>query len=565
MDITPEYNLIPAKEKVQTPEIDYQMGDKLGGQVLGSDASSWGSGEEVGVMDENGLYIGSTDHTTAPFWVNMAGAVVAASITITGGNIDGTSTIGGRIASTLATAIDASGHFADDAINTAAGTILGEFAFSGSGAIQIGEYVNGVTGDIKISPTGILGRDKDNATTFSIDATTGVAVLNGLVVGTNVGIGTAEDSAGVTTIVGDVVTTGFVNALSVVAGSIDAVNINVGTLTGFTIQTADSGKRLRMQGSPANEYQFLDGNTKVGHLKIDANASGGYFAQIYIDYLGPVIEVGSVTGASPSVYFNAPFFESYGRSAVGEVGLLGSNTKVGLSWYGGSDATWDFDLGSSLAKISSNVVPSGAYDLGDSSYKWRNLYLSGNITVGGTVDGVNISSHASNASAHHVKTTSLNLSVITINTSKDWNGYSISGAGSIYPDSAYKDLGSSSYKWRDLYVNEIILPVNVGDVTGDLIPTLGNNYELGNSSFKWYRITSHYTTFGDVGFVNDFRIAEEEEGKEGLSVYNHKDEKIMVLDEDGNLWLKGDTKNNTKMKIKFPFYKVKEPKSKLEK
>jgi len=87
MDITPEYNLIPAKEKIQVPEIDYQMGDQLGGQVLGSDARYWGSGEAVGVMDENGLYIGSTDYSTAPFWVNMSGAVVASSLTVTGGTI----------------------------------------------------------------------------------------------------------------------------------------------------------------------------------------------------------------------------------------------------------------------------------------------------------------------------------------------------------------------------------------------------------------------------------------------------------------------------------------------
>jgi len=37
--------------------------------------------------------------------------------------------------------------------------------------------------------------------------------LNGLVVGTNVDLGTAQDSAGVTTIIGDTVTTSFVNAL----------------------------------------------------------------------------------------------------------------------------------------------------------------------------------------------------------------------------------------------------------------------------------------------------------------------------------------------------------------
>jgi hypothetical protein len=204
------------------------------------------------------------DRATAPFRVSVAGDVTATSIAITGGSIDGTSTIGGRVASTLASAIDSSGHFADSAISTASSQILGAFTFGASGALQIGTYVNGASGDLRISPTGILGRDVNGDTTFSINGTTGVAVLNGLVVGTNVGIGIARqtftstpttpyyvgdlwaagssgdlkrcitqrltgayqagdwdlaskytDDSGVTTIIGNTVTTGFVNALNI--------------------------------------------------------------------------------------------------------------------------------------------------------------------------------------------------------------------------------------------------------------------------------------------------------------------------------------------------------------
>ena len=162
--------------------------------------------------------------------VLKTGAATFTSISITGGVIDGTTTIDGRIASVLAGAIDASGHFADDAISTAAGTILGEFIFTGSGALQIGTYVNGVTGDIRISPTGLLGRDNAGATTFSINATTGVAVLNGLVVGTNVGIGTAVASADMTTIVGGIVTTSYINAKAItVLGAVTSGSFAIGS------------------------------------------------------------------------------------------------------------------------------------------------------------------------------------------------------------------------------------------------------------------------------------------------------------------------------------------------
>ena len=157
--------------------------------------------------------------------------------------IDGTSTLGGRLASTLATAINASGQFADAAFSTATNTILGSFTFGVSGALQIGTYVNGVSGDLKISPTGILGRDSAGATTFSINGTTGVAVLNGLVVGTNVGLGTAQTAGNVTTIIGNTVTTGFVNALNVNAATVSAsISITTPTITGgsITIGTSNS-------------------------------------------------------------------------------------------------------------------------------------------------------------------------------------------------------------------------------------------------------------------------------------------------------------------------------------
>lgn len=199
---------------------------------------TFGLSSVVSGSDDVRFWAGDTfaNRDTAPLKITESGVITAESAVITG-----TSTIGGRNASTLASAIDASGHFADNAIDTAAGTILTEFIFSGSGALQIGTYANGDTGDINFSPNGILARDKTGATTFSLNGETGVAVLNGLIVGTNVGLGTAEDSAGVTTIVGATVTTGFVDALNITAGSVSASDITSGTITSKTIALAVDG------------------------------------------------------------------------------------------------------------------------------------------------------------------------------------------------------------------------------------------------------------------------------------------------------------------------------------
>jgi len=66
-------------------------------------------------------------------------------------------------------------------LNTQAATILGSFEFGASGAIQIGEYSAGVSGDLRLSPSGLVARNASNVTTFSIDGETGSATFLGTV------------------------------------------------------------------------------------------------------------------------------------------------------------------------------------------------------------------------------------------------------------------------------------------------------------------------------------------------------------------------------------------------
>lgn len=65
------------------------------------------------------------------------------------------------------------------ALNTKSKRILKEFEFTPSGAIQIGEYEQGSSGDIRISPDGIVARDESGSTTFALDGATGNAVFAG--------------------------------------------------------------------------------------------------------------------------------------------------------------------------------------------------------------------------------------------------------------------------------------------------------------------------------------------------------------------------------------------------
>lgn len=303
--------------------------------------------------------------------------------------VEGDSTVGGRVATTLSAAIDASGHFADNAINTAAGTILGDFTFGASGAIQIGTYVNGVSGDIKISPAGILGRSSSGATTFSINGATGIAVLNGLVVGTNVDLGTAQDSAGVTTIVGNTVTTGYVNALNVTAQyvtasiSISSPTITGGTITGGIIKTAASNKRIELNSTGnLNELAFYNAQNTL---------SGKFYG------------VGTELQGGPWLFLTAKTYINGSVLMTGDISLHGSGDNrielrdsiTGYTYIEAKTASpYNVSINRSWLPTSSN-----SHDLGSSTYKWRSIYLSStvyavNLTItgaahfhGGTTDG----------------------------------------------------------------------------------------------------------------------------------------------------------------------------------
>lgn len=68
-----------------------------------------------------------------------------------------------------------------ETLNTKTMKILGTYTFGEVGAISIGVYENGVSGDIRITPNGITARDINGDTTFALDGTTGDAVFKGTV------------------------------------------------------------------------------------------------------------------------------------------------------------------------------------------------------------------------------------------------------------------------------------------------------------------------------------------------------------------------------------------------
>ncbi len=70
-------------------------------------------------------------------------------------------------------------EYLDAILDAEAAEIIGDWSFKASGALQIGKYIEGEYGDVKISPDGIVARNKDNDNTFTLSGITGNISLRG--------------------------------------------------------------------------------------------------------------------------------------------------------------------------------------------------------------------------------------------------------------------------------------------------------------------------------------------------------------------------------------------------
>lgn len=73
----------------------------------------------------------------------------------------------------------ASVELLSSALNTRSKKVLQEFALTQSGGFQIGDFKEGLSGDIRITPNGITARDIAGLVTFVLDALTGDAFFRG--------------------------------------------------------------------------------------------------------------------------------------------------------------------------------------------------------------------------------------------------------------------------------------------------------------------------------------------------------------------------------------------------
>lgn len=65
------------------------------------------------------------------------------------------------------------------ALNTRSKRVLQEFELQDSGGFKVGNYKDGISGDVRLTPNGLTARDSAGLTTFALDGTTGDAVFKG--------------------------------------------------------------------------------------------------------------------------------------------------------------------------------------------------------------------------------------------------------------------------------------------------------------------------------------------------------------------------------------------------
>jgi len=235
-------------------------------------------------------------------------------------------------------------------INTKTSKILSNFTFGQSGALQIGNYESGVTGDLRLTPNGITARNSSNQTTFSIDGTTGDAIFRGTI------------SAG-SLVIGYIATGGAASDVNSAGVLINANRINISGQTTFTAGYDPTTK----VASTAGNY---------------TSASSGARVQIF-----PQSDIGIIAYDSSS---NIVFRVLVGGGDVGDVQIGNFGGNNGILW---DNSAGTFTIRGSMnagtitgATISGNTISGGS--------------ISGTTITGGTITG---STFKTNSSGNRVQ------------------------------------------------------------------------------------------------------------------------------------------------------------------
>lgn len=139
----------------------------------------------------------------------------------------------------------------------------------------------------------------------------------------------------VTTIIGNTVTTGYVNALSITAGSVAAENITGNVITGKTLQTGTTGIRVLINATGlVGQISFFDGSNNY---------------------------VGSMFGSSSALFVRGVSSIGFTIGSSGFGTVVGGFSSTGFSVAGGIYAGNDIETGGNFICNGNNGVTGSVY------------------------------------------------------------------------------------------------------------------------------------------------------------------------------------------------------------
>lgn len=366
-------------------DVEFNSGTFRGALIAGSiDIPDQTSASSFHVDSQGNAWWGTsfaTGYATAPAYILNDGSAKFSNVTVTG-----TSTIGGRLATTIGSAINSGGDFINDLINsrldTSSQEILQDFDFGTTnfaGAVKAGNITwssstGAITGGsgVVVYRKGIVGA-AGGVATFTIDATTGDATFTGTLASTNTLTGSIVMPSGGFIRAGQ---TAYNTGTGFYLGNDSGTpRFSIGNSAGnrftwdgsdlFLGLTTNGGITLRMPSGSATSSSglIIQNSVGTGVLKINNNAFITTFGR-------PFAAASNTTGTFGSDWFNF-FCENDLGNATGVIELPSTNRMLIKRSGGGaivriratSNQTGGIDLFEPLELAFRSSVPgaSGSY------------------------------------------------------------------------------------------------------------------------------------------------------------------------------------------------------------
>jgi hypothetical protein len=205
-----------------------------------------------------------------------------------------------------------------------------------------------------------------------------------------------------------------------------------------------------------------------------------------------VIKDNNNTGASSQNYISARSSDNAQQWYLGQT----SGANSGLDFMQVQDGIMKFGTNNTFRAYftsAGHFIPylNNTYDLGTSSNQWRNAYFDGTVTCDGiTSDGT--STFNGGAGAVTIATNS----DIRFGATGSWTGDAVKIQH--HNNYLYIGVGSSGIIFREGGTDRCKI-----DGDGHFVPGSNNTYDLGSSSFRWRNVYTNDLNLSNEGGAND--------------------------------------------------------------